>query len=243
MICMRREIYIYTFIACLTLLMVPTIPSMEFSMVKETYETNVENYFEQTINFQEKNNGITNKIDFSHMIVILKQFFGKITNTKKSLQSEGDDEQPLFFPFLGIFVYALIAIIILKIIGIILHFIGGKINLVIQFIKAKITNFITKTITLLTTISTIIISLFTLLVNIIVYVTTTVYNLISTTVLIITNVIVLIVSGIVTLFLLTLQGIINIIAKIWFGIGEVLRFIVEVIQAILDAIFPNYHIG
>jgi len=237
---MRRELVIYTFIATFILLLIPTIPAMEFSLVQNNIKDSLQQKIEQTLDATPVDKSLFKNIDFSSPGSILQHFLDKISKTKESLQSDDGGEQPLFFPFLGIFVYGFILVVILKVIGTIIKLIGGKINYVIQLIKLKITNAITKIITFITTLVTFVINIITYLVNLTITLLTNLFNLGVTIGSILFNAILLILTGIITIILMAVQAIINVIAKIWYGIGQIIRFFIDLIIVIIDAIFPNY---
>ncbi|OYT29895.1 hypothetical protein B6U98_01140 [Thermoplasmatales archaeon ex4572_165] len=229
---MKKTILIGLSLSLFAILLIPSVPAVELSLVKD----------EQIKTITEQFSIISQISDFHENDLLDKQttdtfnlYFEEIINNfeKKIFESDadvGNDEggEPRFFPFLGIFIYLAIAYVLLAISVIVLRFIGGGIRGIFQGIKLKILQFIGSIISIVSFI-------ITLALNIVKGALSTGLK-VGTFIL---DVILLIFTGIFTVLLILIQGIGNIIADIWNGIGTILQFILEIISVIIETIFPN----
>ncbi|RLF57552.1 MAG: hypothetical protein DRN27_07550 [Thermoplasmata archaeon] len=229
---MKKTILIGLSLSLFAILLIPSVPAVELSLVKD----------EQIKTITEQFSIISQISDFHENDLLDKQttdtfnlYFEEIINNfeKKIFESDADvgndeDGEPRFFPFLGIFIYLAIAYVLLAISVIVLRFIGGGIRGIFQGIKLKILQFIGSIISIVSFI-------ITLALNIVKGALSTGLK-VGTFIL---DVILLIFTGIFTVLLILIQGIGNIIADIWNGIGTILQFILEIISVIIETIFPN----
>jgi hypothetical protein len=109
---MKKQIIIGCFLSIIILLLVPSIPATQYSMMKEA---KIEAIGQEII----KNTDTPSSFDLDNIKTMLSTVsFDKKSLTKEdvidqlqlgiSQTSSTNDEQPLFFPFLGIFIYLLI---------------------------------------------------------------------------------------------------------------------------------------
>jgi hypothetical protein len=221
---MKKTFLFSTCLSIIALLLIPSIPAVEISLVKDVQTNVLSDSFLMT--------NLLSKIKKLKLAEIENQgtsnsFFESLLFHKQSNNNDGGDIDPTFFPFLGIFVYLLIAYIFFAINAMILRFIGDGIRGVISNIVGRIQQAIESVISLIVFIISIIINIASLIISAGITIGT-----------FILDVLLIVITGIITLLLLTIQGIGNTFAKIWHGIGMVLRFIVDIIYVILDAIFP-----
>ena len=99
---MKKSILFGTILSVFLIIMVPSIPAIEYNTVVE----------ENKSFFMEKVKDFDKKDFLSNILDGLKNIIYKL-NEKFFNSDDQPDEQPLFFPILGIIFYGLIAIIIL----------------------------------------------------------------------------------------------------------------------------------
>jgi len=229
---MKKTILIGLSLSLFAILLIPSVPAVELSMVKD----------EQIKTITEQFSIISQISDFHETDLLDKQttdtfnlYYEEMINNfeNKLFESDsvvGNDEggEPRFFPFLGIFIYLAIAYVLLAISVIVLRFIGGGIRGIFQGIKLRILQFIGSIISIVSFI-------ITLALNIVKGALSTGLK-VGTFIL---DVILLIFTGIFTVLLILIQGIGNIIAGIWNGIGTIIQFILELISVVIETIFPN----
>ena len=224
---------------CLTLgalLLLPVIPAVQVQTVKQEQIAMIYEKIETTRQFSNLlNSGVFKEHselistvtldDISHMIDTI--WFESDNYLNPPTTDDPGDPEPVFFPFLGIFVYLAIAYVFIAINVMVLKFIGKHVRAVIDAIVSRIVQFLENVLT------------------VIMFVLTLAYNIVKglLTGLVIVgtfiiDVVLIIITGILTLIVLVLQGIINILATIWRGIGDILRFIIEMINVVIDALFP-----
>jgi hypothetical protein len=230
---MKRVILLGSLISIVILLLTPQLSAVQYSLVTNTQEQHIKEQlsqalFSSTSLTESQKNTLVNKVITPLFTIINSEQFSTLKN---KLQSNNDDDetgppQPLFFPFLGIFVYGLIAYILLKIIGIILQNVGFIISGIISAIVSRIVGVITIILTIITAIINGIISLITGVATLIVKVAA-----------ILLNIIVLIISAILSLIIAILTGLFRLLERVWIGFGNFLGFILDVLKLIYESIF------
>ncbi len=240
---MKKQIIIGCFLSILVLLLVPSIPATQYSMVKEA---KIEAIGQEIIQHTDKlssldldkiktmlSTSLSNKQSFTKED-IFEQLQLKISQTDTS-----NDEQPLFFPFLGIFIYLLIFYIIYIVIVSILREIFDFIDVIIGNIQSKIKNFIQGIINIFLTVLSLIFTLLGTIVEVIGTLGLALINGIASLIVGIYNVFVLLLQGIAMLIVLAIKGLGMLLSAIWQGLGAFFRLLVDIFNLIIDAIFPN----
>ena len=105
---MKKGILLGSILSVFLILMIPSIPAIEYNNVLDENKSNIINRIQNS----EFNDSIQKLKDNR----LLNNILNAIKNIFYSLNEKFfDDPEPLFFPFLGIIFYGLIAIIILSI--------------------------------------------------------------------------------------------------------------------------------
>ncbi len=227
---MNKHTLIGTLISFIILLLIPMSPIVQFSKAKETHE--------QVI-YEDINNMIATLITqemfpteyirndfFTNFVALLSQSHIVQKYLTVTDESRDDDPQSLCFPFLGIFIYGLIAYAILKIISFILRDIGSFFRNIRNNIRTSIMSFIIK-----------IINVIRFVVQLLIFVIQGIYTLLFKTGEFIGTIIVTIVSAIFAVVLFILNVIASILQGIWHGIGTFFGLILEILKLIYDTIF------
>lgn len=250
---MKKIIILTCLLSTFILLSVPAIPSMHITLAEESYQNKIEN---QILNLGidqleiKDSNLLSNKENIQTLLPTLIQSLLQKESRSVERPDNDDDPQPLFFPFLGIFIYGLILYIVLKIVFNIIKIIHGNIQTILQNIKTRIINLIQTIATLVITILTFIITVITTIIQLIITLTTKLINgtlTLATSLIngiitfgnILIDLILIVITGFFTILLIIFQGIANIIARIWAGIGVFFGLINDIIELILNTIFPN----
>jgi len=229
---MKKTMLIGLSLSIFAILLIPSVPAVELSMVKDAQIKAIAEQFSiiiQISSFQEtdllyKQTTDNLNIYFEEIII---NFEKKLFESNSNVGND-EDAEPLFFPFLGIFIYLAIAYVFLAISVIILRFIGGGIRGIFEEIKSRIQQFIGSIISIVSFI-------IALALNV-------VKGLLSSGLKVgtfILDVILLVITGIFTVLLIIIQGIGNLIAGIWNVIGSILQFILELIGVVIETLFPN----
>jgi len=217
----------------------PLIPAVEYSTVQEVQEEHRQNYLSESlfINLLQNSN-LEKIIQLAQDNSLSSIEWSSILNQIDSLDDDSGDIEPLFFPFLGIFIYALIAYVILKIVYTIVKTIGSYIQDRINQFKNKIKAFIQKIVDLITlllnTIQTIVIGVITLLIKL-------GNGLVNGVILLITFIIKAITAVLLSISIVILSllyGVIFIIATIWQLFEAFFGIILDIINTILHAKNP-----
>jgi len=186
----------------------PSIPAFQFRAAKENYQE------------------------------ILKERYGSLFSIlDKQLQHDNlgrwsNDHQPLFFPILGIVVYGLILLLIIKIVIWVLHGVSGVIGTVLEVIRGKIDH----TIETILSIIKIILQIFIYLVSIIFKAVCITGKMILTVFLLLVTLIWLVIGTIITLIL-------TLISKLWNLLGVVVGLILDILRLIYQVVFPQGNIS
>lgn len=228
---MKKTIIIGCFISILVLLLLPTIPATNLTLMKEarieaiSYELmQHEQVVSETISIKQIKEIVSNLLsegESTDSMVFLDKILNQETNSP-------GDEQPLFFPFLGIIIYLLIFYIAFLVFVAILRNMFTFIGLIIDHVLSKFHNFINIIVTLIITVLSFI---FMILKGIL--------QLIGATGIGLFNVIKSIITTLAALMVLVIQGMVTLIRTIWDGIGAFLRLMIDIFVLILDFIFPN----
>jgi len=241
---MRKQIIIGCFISIIALLLVPSIPAAQYNMVEEAQVEAISDAIIQQV-------GESSSFSVEEMKEILSESLSSDQSITKldiqdiyeqlDLQKQQTDEngEPLFFPFLGIFIYLLIFYIIYIVIITILREIFDFIDVIVGNIASKIQNFIQGIINIFITILTLVFMLLKTIVEVIGALGLGILNGLASLLVGIYNVVVLVLQGIATLLVLAVQGLGTLLVNIWQGFGAFFRLIIDIFDLILDAIFPN----
>jgi len=251
---MNKRIIIGLIISTMVLLLTPVLPIVQFSEAKEAQERSIyENIGQTIINSLQSDQLLSDSIPQGIMNLIVT-ILTKNSFIQKFIEgiddsNGGDDPQPLFFPFLGIFVYGLIAFIIIKIILYILQYFGSIIRGIANNIATRISNIIQSIGNLVLMIVTAILSLITGIFNGVValgeFIITALIILIQkifTLIVIIGQVIITVItailSAIVAVILLLLNILVFILQRIWQGFGTFIGLMLDIFRLIYETIFP-----
>ncbi|MBS3749246.1 MAG: hypothetical protein KGY65_03925 [Candidatus Thermoplasmatota archaeon] len=240
---MKKQIIIGCLLSIIVLLLVPSIPATQYSMMKEA---KIEAIGQEII----KHTDTPSSLDFDKIKTMLSTIlFDKQSVTKEdvidqlqlgiSQTSSTNDEQPLFFPFLGIFIYLLIFYIIYIVIVSILREIFNFIDVIVGNIQSKIQNFIQGIINIFLTIISLVFMLLKTIVEVIGTIGIAIINGIAALIVGIYNVFVFLLQGIAMLIVFAIKGLGMLLSAIWNGLGVFFRLLVDIFNLIIDAIFPN----
>ena len=229
---MNKRIIIGVIISVTVLFLTPLLPTVQFTKAYEANKQAIsEDIDHMIVNslFQEIDHSGDIENKFLTTIISSLSEGSFIQRYVSSFDTDdGDDPQPLCFPFLGIFIYGLIAFVIFKIIAYVFHYFGSIIKTITNKITTSIKNFILKIVNLirfiLKLVSTIVQGIITLL--------------LKTGEFIIT-VIATIVSAILAVILFILNVIVAILQRIWQGFGAFLGLMMEIFMLIYETIFPS----
>lgn len=240
---MKKQIIIGCFLSILVLLLVPNIPATQYTMMKEAkIETISQEIIQQT--------DLSSDLDLDKMKTMLSTIFSnKQSLTKEEIVDQlqlgftqtgtNNEEQPSFFPFLGIFIYLLIFYIIYIVIISILREIFDFIDVIVGNIQSKIQNFIEGIVNIFLTIINLVFMLLKTIVEVIGTLGLALINGIAALIVGIYNVFVLLLKGIAMLIVFAIQGLGMLLSAIWQGLGVFFQLLVDIFNLIIDAIFPN----
>lgn len=238
---MKKQIVIGCLLSIFVLLLVPSIPALQYSMVKEA---NIESIRNEIITDTKLSSRFSQqKIDeiistfLTNENSISKETITKLLNEDHS--NDIPDEEPLFFPFLGIFIYLLIFYIIYIIIASIVREVFDFVGHIVDNIKSKIQNFIDSIINIILTIISLVFTVVKTIIQILGTIGQGIINGVSTLLQAFASLIIFLFQGILTLVVLTVQGIVLLLKGIWKGLGEFFRLLIEIVSLIIDEVFPN----
>ena len=238
---MKKQIIIGCLISIFVLLLVPTIPAMQFSMVKEANIESIRN--EIMTDTELPSRFSTAKIDeIISTFLTNENSFSKKTITEllnEDQSSDNFDEEPSFFPFLGIFIYLLIFYIIYIIIASIVREVFDFVGRIVDNIKSKIQNFIDSILNIILTVIALVFTILKTIIQVLGNIGQSILNGVSTLLQAFASLIILLVQGIVTLVILAVQGLVLLLKGIWNGLGEFFRLLIEIFSLIINAVFPN----
>jgi hypothetical protein len=238
---MKKQIIIGCFISILVLLLVPSIPAISYTMIKEANIETISNEIIQnedihtTCSIEEIKEILSDILSNDQSINSLNIFDGSID---QDFTIPGN-EQPLFFPFLGIIIYLLIFYILFLILVTILRNIFDFFGKIIDNIKSKILNFVTLIINVVVILLTFIFNVLKATGQIMASVGLSILSGIKSLVTGLGNLIVLSIQGLITIIVLLIRGIGGLIRNIWKGLGIFFRLMIDIFNLILDAVFPN----
>lgn len=241
---MKKQIIIGCLLSIFVLLLVPSIPALQYSMVKEANIKVIQN--EIMADKKLSSHFSQEKIDFILSTFLTtdhsfsKKTIVELLNEDKSVNPS--DEEPLFFPFLGIFIYLLIFYIIYIIIASIVRVVFDFVGCIVDNIKSKIQNFIDSIVNIVLTVVGLVFTVLKTVIQVLGTIGQSIINGVSTLLQAFGSLILLLFQGIVTLFILAIQGIVFLLKGIWNGLGEFFRLLIEIFSLIIDAVFPNFTI-
>jgi hypothetical protein len=229
---MNKRILIGLVISLTVLFLTPFLPTVQLSKAKEANEQMLYDSLGQSIL-----QSLASDEDMAEVMpeglsdTIINElsenaFFKKIVE-KASDSNDGDDPQPLFFPFLGIFVYGLIASIIIKIIAYILHYFGSIIQTIANNIKTRVSNFIQKIMSIIQFIIKVIVTIIQGIINLLIRAGNLVVMILTT-----------IISAVIAVILFLLNVIVAILQRLWQGVGTFMGLMIEIFILIYETIFP-----
>lgn len=239
---MKKKIIIGCFISILVLLMLPSIPATNLTLIKEAHIKAITHELMQHEQVSSTH----------HCIERIKEIASEFLSEGKSKDSMGffdevlnqetnsfEDGQPLFFPFLGIFIYLLIFYIAFLVFVAILRNVFTFIGRIIDHVLSKFHNFINIIVTLVITVLTVILMIIKGILQLIGITGLGLFNVIRSIITTLTALTVLVIQGIIGLIVLTLRGMVTLIRSIWNGLGAFFRLMTDIFVLILDFIFPN----
>jgi len=235
----NKILLILTLSIAFLLISTPLIPAVEYSTVQDVQEEHRQTYLSKFPFFnllQDLN--LEKIIQYAQDTSLTSLEWSSLLHQMDPLEDDTGDIQPLFFPFLGIFIYALIAYVILKVVFTIIRTIGSYMQDKINQFKNKIKAFIQKIVDLITlllnTIQTIIISVITLLIKM-------GNGVVNGAILLITFIIKAITAVLLSISIVVLSlfyGVIFILATIWSFFEAIFGIILDIINTILHAKNP-----
>jgi len=229
---MNKRILIGLIISITILLLTPILPIVQFSSAEEANEKRLTDEVGTLYG-----GALLKDIDLydgdeqRYLIDVLSQLFEHVSIQDlltTSTESNEDDPQALFFPFLGIFIYGLIAFVIIKIIVIIFQYFGSIIRSIANNIAGRINNLIQ-----------FILNIITFILRFIMEIVKGIFSLALKTGELVITIIMTILSAILAGILLIINVIVGILLRIWQGIGVFLGLMLEILLLIYETIFPS----
>lgn len=206
---MNKTILIGSLISCSILLLTTISPIVHYSKAQEATKDALNEY-------------ITNSVGMFSPSQFIQRHLSSNDDTGI------DDPQPLCFPFLGIFIYGLIAYIMSKIIGLILRDIGSIIRGVIRNIMTSVGHVI---INIITTMG--------LFVQLLIIVIQVIFTLLFNTGEFIGLALYAIVTAIFAIILFIFNVLGSLLQRSWQGIATFFGLILDILRLIYDTIFTT----
>ncbi len=229
---MKIQLFIGILLSCIILLLTPLSPTVQFSKAQEASEQMISEDLSTFIVDSIAQEMLPSQSIDTGILSTLVNFIAKSPFIQRILDgydtSASDDPQPLCFPFLGIFIYGLIAFIILKIVGYIFKYIGSIVMNIVTAIATSIKNVIM-----------ILLSVIRFIVQLIITIIQGIFALLFKTGEFVITVIATIVSAILAVILFIINVFVAILQRLRQGYITFLGLILDILMLIYDTIFRS----